>query len=63
LFGIAEPFGRVWGKHFITAGNVAKYEALHAVIILDEPDPPSFTREQDAHYLDTGSRWVKGAYI
>lgn len=47
----------------ITAGNVAKYEALHAVVIFDEPDPLSFTREQVADYLDTGWRLAKRAHV
>src|SRR6476659_7344049 len=31
----AVTFGRITGRHSITASNVAKYDGLHAVIILD----------------------------
>jgi len=57
-----DVFGRVEGKHCITAGNVAKYEAFHGVVVFDEPDPLRFTREQVIDYIDTGCRWAQEAH-
>lgn len=57
-----DVFGRVEGKHCITAGNVAKYEAFHGVVVFNEPDPLQFTREQVIDYIDTGCRWAQEAH-
>jgi hypothetical protein len=56
-----DPFGRVAGKHCITASNVAKYEGSHGIIVFNEPDPLRFTREQVVDYIDTGFRWADKA--
>jgi hypothetical protein len=56
-----EPFGRVRGKHCITAGNVAKIDQHHAVIIFDNPDPLDFSRGEVADYIDTGFNWMMKA--
>ena len=57
-----DTFGRVEGKHCITASNVAKYEGYHGVIIFKEPDPLRFTLEHVIDYIDTGWRWAQKAH-
>ncbi len=56
-----DVFGRVRGKYCVTAGNVAKYDALHGIVVFDEPDPLSFNRAQLEDYLDTALRWADEA--
>ncbi len=60
-FTPADTFGRVEGKYCITAGNVAKYDGLHGLIVFAEPDPLRFSREQVADYVDTAWRWAQQA--
>ncbi|MDD5312867.1 MAG: hypothetical protein PHO26_07540 [Dehalococcoidia bacterium] len=57
-----DPFGRIKGKYCITAGNVAKYEGLHGVIVFDDPDPLKYGCSQVADYLETGWRWSLQAH-
>jgi len=57
-----DTFGRVRGKHCITASNVAKYEGFHGVIIFREPNSLRFTREQVIDYIDTGWTWAQKAH-
>jgi hypothetical protein len=58
----ADTFGRVEGRHAMTATNVAKYDGWHAVVIFDEHHPLRFTAEQVADYLDTAWRWAQAAH-
>jgi galactose-1-phosphate uridylyltransferase len=55
----ADMFGRIQGRHSVSASNVAKYDGWHAVIIFDEHHPLLFTADQVADYLDTGQRWAQ----
>ena len=57
-----DTFGRVVGKHCITASNVAKYDGLHGVIIFNEFHPLRFSRQQIIDYLDVGWKWAKRAH-
>jgi hypothetical protein len=54
-------FGRVVGKHCVTASNIAKYDGFHGVVIFNEFNPLSFSREQIIDYIDTGCEWAKKA--
>ena len=54
-------FGRVVGKHCITASNVAKYDGLHGVVIFNEFHPLHFSREQIIDYIDVGWEWARRA--
>lgn len=53
-----DVFGRVRGSHCVTAGNVAKYDAFHGLVIFHHHDPLSFTEEELADYMDTALRWA-----
>ena len=57
----ADLFGRVTGKHCVTASNIAKYEGLHGVVIFNESNPLRFSREQIIDYIDTGQEWARRA--
>jgi galactose-1-phosphate uridylyltransferase len=58
----ADLFGRIRGKHALTASNVAKYDGLHGVIVFDEHHPLCFTAEQVADYVDTAQKWAQAAH-
>ena len=55
-------FGRVKGKFSITASNVAKYDALHAIVIFNNHNPLAFTREALHDYIDTAWAWAQKAH-
>lgn len=57
-----DPFGRVKGKYCLTAGNVAKYEGLHGVVVFHNPDPLKFGCREVADYLETGWKWAQQAH-
>ncbi len=57
----ADVFGRVQGRHSLTASNIAKYDGFHGVIVFDEHHPLRFTGEAVADYLETGRRWAEAA--
>jgi hypothetical protein len=46
-------FGRVKGKYCITAGNIAKSDSIHGVLIFNDFNPLHFTREKVIDYIDT----------
>jgi hypothetical protein len=54
----SDLFGRISGKHCITAANIAKYAGWHGLVIPHEPHPLRFTEEQLADYLDVALRWI-----
>jgi len=56
-----DVFGRVVGKHCITASNIAKYDGLHGMVIFNEFHPLHFSREQVIDYIDVGWEWAKRA--
>ena len=57
-----DPFGRVTGKHCITASNVAKFDGMHGLIIFNEFNPLSFSREQVVDYFDVAWEWAQRAH-
>lgn len=57
-----DVFGRVRGKHCITASNIAKYDGLHAIVIFDDPDPLRFDEARLADYIVTAWRWAQAAH-
>jgi hypothetical protein len=54
-------FGRVEGKHCVTASNIAKYDGLHGVIIFNDFNPLHFSREEIIDYIDAGWEWARRA--
>ncbi len=55
----ADVFGRVRGRHSITAANVAKYDAHHAVIVFDDHDPLKLTPEKVSDYISVAMEWSR----
>lgn len=55
-------FGRIEGKHCITAANIAKYDAYNGVIIFGHHNPLEFNEEQLSDYIDVGLEWCKKVY-
>lgn len=58
----ADTFGRVRGRHSITASNIAKYDGSHGVVIFDEHDPFVFAAEHVRDYIDTAWAWGQQAH-
>jgi hypothetical protein len=56
-----DVFGRVRGRHSITASNVAKYDAFHGLVIFDRHNPLQLSEERVRDYLETGYRWAQQA--
>ena len=58
----ADTFGRVRGKHSITASNVAKYDGFHGVVVFDEHNPLVFSSGEVSDYIDTALAWAHKAH-
>jgi galactose-1-phosphate uridylyltransferase len=58
----ADVFGRIQGRHSITASNVAKYDGWHAVIVFNEHHPLRFTADTVADYVDTAQQWARAVH-
>ncbi len=58
----ADLFGRISGRHSVTASNIAKYDGLHGVVIFHDYRPLHFSREQMIDYIDTSWEWAKRAH-
>ena len=52
-----DTFGRIRGKHTVTASNIAKYDGCHGVIIFDEHDPLAFTRDIVLDAVSVAQQW------
>jgi hypothetical protein len=52
-----DVFGRVRGRHSITASNVAKYDVFHGVIIFDEHNPLRFDADSISDTIDVAMEW------
>ncbi len=53
----ADSFGRVKGRHCITASNVAKYDGLHGLVIFKEHNPLRFSEKELQDYFNTALKW------
>mgnify|MGYP005855049371 CR=1 FL=1 len=57
-----DPFGRVQGRHCITASNIAKYDGFHGLVIFNEHDPLVWSEEAIADYFGTALEWAERAH-
>ena len=57
-----DVFGRVKGKHCITASNVAKYDGFHGLVVFDQHNPLRFTADEVQDYFDTALCWAREAH-
>ncbi|MBN2052814.1 hypothetical protein JW756_04895 [Candidatus Woesearchaeota archaeon] len=55
-------FGRIKGKHCISASNVAKYDALHGLIVFKKHNPLDFSEKELQDYFKTALKWFDKAY-
>jgi hypothetical protein len=54
-----DTFGRIKGRYCTTASNVAKYDALHGLIVFSKHNPLEFTEKELQDYFDTALKWVE----
>lgn len=57
-----DTFGRIRGRHSITASNIAKYDGFHGLVIFDEHNPLQLDREALSDYFDTALAWASKAH-
>ena len=55
----ADVWGRVRGRHAITAANAAMYEGRHGVVIFDRHDPLAFDHDSITDLLEVGRAWAE----
>lgn len=58
----SDVFGRIRGRHSITASNVAKYDGFHGLVIFDQHNPLIFSPEEVKDYIDTALEWAQKAH-
>ena len=58
----ADTFGRVEGKHCLTASNVAKYDGLHGLVIFKDPNPYNFDEARIWDYFKVSREWFYKAH-
>ncbi len=58
----ADSFGRVRGRHVVTAANVAKAEGWHSVAIFDRHDPLAIDTTLIADLLSVAGTWTRRAH-
>ena len=57
-----DSFGRVVGKHCVTASNIAKFDGFHGLVVFEDFNPLDFSREQIIDYIDVAREWAKEAH-
>lgn len=57
-----DTFGRVEGKHCITAANIAKYDAWSSIVVFNRHNPLEFGQEELSDYIEAGFEWFKRVY-
>jgi hypothetical protein len=58
----ADTFGRIEGKHCISASNIARCDELHGVVIFNTSHPLKWGQEEVADYIDTAWQWGQKAH-
>ena len=54
-----DVFGRIHGKHSITAANLAKYDVWSSLVVFNNHNPLEFSFEEFSDYLKTGFAWFQ----
>ncbi len=52
-------FGRVRGKHSITAANIAKYDVFSSLVIFKKHNPLQFNLKELSDYIETSFKWFE----
>ncbi len=58
-----DSFGRVQGPFEVTASNVAKYDAVHGLVVFQRADPLAFTEEETVSHFRTAMSWIGKANL
>ncbi len=56
-----DVFGRVRGRHCVTASNSAKYDVLHGLVIFNEHDPFVWEEEKIRDFFEVSLEWIEKA--
>lgn len=56
-----DTFGRLYGRSEVSASNVAKYDALHGLIIFNKADPLAFTETETVDHFNSALSWIAAA--
>jgi len=56
----ADPWGRVRGRHAVSAANVSRYDANHGLVVFDEHHPHRFDTTEVRDYLAVARAWFEG---
>ncbi len=56
-----DVFGRIIGDKSKTASNIAKYDALHGIVVFDKHNPLGFKEKDVSDYFKTANKWIKEA--
>ena len=56
-----DMFGRLSNNAGVTAANVAKYDAVHSILVFAEPNPLAFTRESIVAQTRLARQWFAAA--
>lgn len=54
-----DVFGRIHGKHSMTAANLAKYDVWSSLVIFKTHNPLEFSFEEFSDYMETGFAWFQ----
>jgi hypothetical protein len=57
-----DTFGRIEGRHCVTASNIAKCDELHGLVIFKNSHPLHWGREEVADYIETAWRWAQKSH-
>ena len=52
-------FGRIRGKHSITAANIAKYDVYSSLVVFKKHNPLEFNLEEFSDYIETSFKWFE----
>jgi len=54
-----DSFGRIYGKHCITAANLARFDRFHSLLIFKRHNPLDFSEDEFSDYIDTAFKWFE----
>lgn len=54
----ADTWGRITGRHSVSAANASKYDAHHGMVVFREHHPHRFGRDEMEDYIDVATRWL-----
>lgn len=57
-----DTFGRIEGRHCITASNIAKCDELHGLVIFKNSHPLKWGQDEVADYISTAWKWALKAH-